>query len=289
MLKTISVEGYLAHTGDGYSLRHLSALDMNLHDDTIALTVTSPPYWNAIDYNIHARGDGEWHRDREYSALGNTYQSWMLNLAIVFDDVWNATVDGGFCAVVIGTILHDGKHYPAPFDLVTQLTEIGWDFHQDIVWNKVTGGVKRAGVFIQNPRLGYYYPNIMTEYIMVFRKGKNKRRGTEDTMPIDDVFTRDIANNVWHIAPVPPKTVDHPCPFPDELASRLIRLYSQAGDTVLDPFLGSGTTARMAVLAKRDVIGYDIEQKYLHLAYNRLYKPNKRKYQLLPRVEKVEV
>ena len=107
--------------------------------------------------------------------------------------------------------------------LVTErMLDIGWDFHQDIVWNKVTGGVKRAGVFIQKPRYGYYYPNIMTEYILVFRKPGVVRRSTKEALDIDDLFTRDIANNVWHIAPVPPNSIDHPCPFPEELVRRLI-------------------------------------------------------------------
>ena len=97
------------------------------------------------------------------------------------------------------------------------LRDIGWEFHQDIIWNKVTGGVKRAGLFIQRPQAGYYYPNIMTEYILVFRKPGEFRRGKKQALDIDDLFKRDIANNIWHIAPIPPRTIDHPCPFPEEL------------------------------------------------------------------------
>jgi site-specific DNA-methyltransferase (adenine-specific) len=207
----------------------------------------------------------------------------------VFTEVYRATIEGGFCAIVIGTILHKGKHYPAPFDLTTQLLSCGWNFHQDIIWNKVTGGVRRAGVFIQHPKPGYYYPNIMTEYILIFLKGKKPRYGTQNTLAIDDVFKRDIANNIWHIAPVPPKTIEHPCPFPDELVRRLVLLYSQEGDEILDPFLGSGQTARGALRFKRKCVGYDTEAKYLGLAHKRLYEAPQRKYQLLPKMEKQEV
>lgn len=259
-------------------------------DDTIALTITSPPYWNAIDYDLHASGgEGVWHRQREYEQFGKTYEQWLTCAIKVFKEVQRVTMEGGFCAVVIGTILKDKKHYPAPFHFTDRMLSIGWNFHQDIIWNKVTGGVKRAGVFIQHPRAGYYYPNIMTEYILVFRKGEVMRRDDENALPIDDLFKRDIANNIWHIAPVPPRTIEHPCPYPDEIVRRLTLLYSQRGDEVLDPFLGSGQTAKVALQNERIVVGYDIEKEYISLAVKRLKDTSKRKYQLLPSVEKARV
>ena len=152
----------------------------------------------------------------------------------------------------------------------------------------MTGGVKRAGVFIQHPRSGYYYPNIMTEYILVFRKPGAPRRGTARAMDIDELFKRDIANNIWHIAPTPPGVIDHPCPFPEELARRLIVLYSDEGDTVLDPFLGSGQTALAAVGRGRTCIGCDIEERYLNLAKSRvLDPPRSREFNLVPRFERI--
>ncbi len=87
-----------------------------------------------------------------------------------FKEVLRVTKPGGFCAIVIGTVLLNGRHYPVPFDLIARLSRSGWEFHQDIVWHKCTAGVKRAGVTIQKPYPGYYYPNIMTEYILIFRK-----------------------------------------------------------------------------------------------------------------------
>lgn len=262
-------------------------------DQSIALTLTSPPYWNAIDYDIHARKGAEaWHRERAYGAFGKDFEGYLENIDRVFREVWRATMEGGFCAIVIGTILNNKKHYPAPMMIVPILLNAGWDFHQDIIWNKVTGGVKRAGSFIQKPRAGYYYPNIMTEYILVFRKPGEPRRGTKQAMAIDDLFTRDIANNVWHIAPVPPRTIAHPCPFPDELARRLVVLYSQEGDEVLDPFLGSGQTAIAALREHRRCVGYDVEMEYLDLSRARIEeamqgREAKRKYHLLPRWDKV--
>lgn len=259
-------------------------------DNSIALTVTSPPYWNSIDYDLHAsEGSDKWYRNREYGQFGDTYESYLDKIATVFSEVLRTTIEGGFCAVVMGTILYKGKHFPAPFHLTERLTSLGWEFHQDIIWNKVTGGVKRAGSYIQRPMAGYYYPNIMTEYILVFRKEGKKRYDNRLALPVDDVFKRDVANNIWHIAPVPPNTIDHPCPYPDELVRRLVLLYSHEGDEVLDPFLGSGQTARVALQHGRRAVGYDIEPDYLILASERVHGESTRKFNLLPKFEKVPV
>ena len=278
------------YNGEGYRFYHQSCMQMReCQTSSIPLTVTSPPYWNAIDYGTHVSNETAWYRDRQYNTFGGSYEEWLGSIQEAFKEVYRVTAWGGFCAVVIGTILHEGRHYPAPFDLTSQLIEVGFRFHQDIIWNKVTGGVRRAGVFIQHPKPGYYYPNIMTEYVMVFLKGKKPRYGKGGTVELDEVFTRDIANNIWHIAPVPPRTINHPCPYPDELVRRLVLLYSQEKDEVLDPFLGSGQTARCALRYNRRAVGYEIEKQYLELACQRLHEPERRKYQLLPKMERKEI
>ena len=260
-------------------------------DESVHLTVTSPPYWNAIDYDLHsANGNDVWHRQRNYHALGETFAEYLQQIEDVFKQVLRVTVEGGFCAIVVGTILHKRKHYAAPMHITDRLVNIGWDFHQDIIWNKVTGGVKRAGVFIKYPRFGYFYPNIMTEYILVFRKPGEFRRGMLNEVPIDELYKRDIANNIWHIAPVPPKSINHPCAYPEELVRRLVLLYSQQDDWVLDPFLGSGQTALAALRLNRNCIGYDIEQTYIDLATQRIVEqPSSRKFNLVPRVQRLSV
>lgn len=87
------------------------------------------------------------------------------------------------------------------------------------------------------------------------------------------MFVKEIANNVWHVAPVPPGHLDHPCPFPDEIPYRLIQLYSYPGNTVLDPFLGSGQTTKVALALGRNAVGFDIVERYVRYAYNRLREP----------------
>ena len=262
---------------------------------SVALTVTSPPYWNAIDYDIHANGNGgQWYRTRRYKNGFASYAAYLDLMASIFDEVRRVTKPGGFCAIVIGTVLLEGQHVPVPFDLTGRLTRSGWEFHQDIVWHKTTAGVRRAGSTIQNPYPGYYYPNIMTEYVLIFRKPgapiyrqANGQRW-ESAFEIDDLFKLETANNVWHVAPVPPRLIQHPCPFPEEIPFRLIRMYSYKGDTVLDPFVGSGQTTKVAAALGRQAVGYDTEPAYIDYAARRLAEPLRiRSRQIVARFDKV--
>ncbi len=120
----------------------------------------------------------------------------------------------------------------------------------------------------------------MNEYILIFRKPGPKiftDRSSEEkagsNFPINRVFTLDIANNIWHIAPVPPGFIQHPSPFPEEIPYRLIRLYSYLSEVVLDPFVGSGQTLKVARALGRKFVGYEILSKYIDLATDRLNEP----------------
>lgn len=251
-----------------------------LLDSSVALTVTSPPYWNAIDYDIHAADKRQHYRTRAYSHGYSEYADYLAWLERIFIEVLRVTKPGGFCGLVVGTVLLNGKHYPVPFDVIPRLVQIGWEFHQDIIWHKCTAGVKRAGVTIQKPYPGYYYPNIMTEYILVFRKPgppiyqeRSLQQKEAAEIPINKLFTMDVANNIWHIAPVPPDHIDHPAPFPEEIPFRLITLYSYPGDLILDPFAGSGQTLKVAYWLDRQYVGYEIIQKYAELSKRRIPQP----------------
>lgn len=275
-----------------------SCLSMTeLADDSVVLTVTSPPYWNAIDYDVHAEDKSQDYRTRRYAEGYDDYEAYLAWIQRGFDEVLRVTKPGGLCAIVIGTVLLDGTLYPVPFDVVSRLTHSGWAFHQDVVWHKCTAGVKRAGVAIQKPYPGYYYPNIMNEYILIFRKPGPKiyKRRTQEqkeaaAYPINRLFTMDIANSIWHIAPVPPGFLDHPCPFPEEIPHRLITLYSYPGELVLDPFVGSGQTTKVAHALGRRYAGYDIIEKYVELARRRIDEPlYLRQEQLIARFKKIDI
>lgn len=256
---------------------HSSEHMPELEDGVVALTVTSPPYWNAIDYDRHAEDPTKNYRTRQYDAAYRDYQEYLDWLCRILREVHRVTTPGGYCAIVVGTVLLNGNLYPVPFHIASLLTQQGWLFHQDIIWHKCTAGVKRAGTSIQKPYPGYFYPNIMNEYILIFRKPGPRiyeTRSVEEKeaarYPIDRLFTMDIANNIWHIAPVPPNSIDHPAPFPEEIPYRLILLYSYPGDLILDPFAGSGQTLKVARNLGRRYVGYEVIEKYVALAERRI-------------------
>lgn len=259
----------------------------------ISLIVTSPPYWNAIDYDQHTQDSSKWFRTRK----GTEYEEYLDWLGRCFGECFRVLKPAGFCAVVIGTVLYKKKHYPLPHHFTSLMEKIGYEFHQDIIWSKVTGGVKRAGVTIQSPYPGYYYPNIMTEYILIFRKpsennsydGRSKKEKDENKIPIDDLFKKELANNIWHIAPVPPNQYNHPCPFPEEIPFRLISLFTYRGDAVLDPFLGIGTTTKVARWLERKYYGYEVKEAYVHIAIKRLNEPLKLRDQLITEYSKLNI
>ncbi len=262
-------------------------------DDAVDLVVTSPPYWNAIDYEQHVGDPDAWYRTRQ----GGPYEEYLEWLRACFQEVKRTIKPGGFCAAVIGTVLFNGQHYPVPHHFTTIMTEqLGYLFHDEIVWHKVTGGVKRAGVTIQKPYPGYYYPNIMCESILIFRqpgppiyRSRSEQDKESAEFEIDDLFKREIANNIWHIAPVPPNHLPHPCPFPEEIPYRLIRMFSYPGDLVLDPFVGIGTTAKVARALGRHFIGYDIHTEYLKTARRRIQEPLHLRKQLVATFNKMSV
>jgi len=263
-----------------------------IKDGQVDLVVTSPPYWNAIDYDTHVTDPAAWYRTRKPTP----YEHYLEWLGRCFGEVFRTLKPGGFCCVIVGTVLYRGRHYPLPHDVTDVMRRIGYCFHDEIIWHKVTGGVKRAGVTLQNPFPGYYYPNIMTEHILIFRKPgppiyRNVEQAIREASRIttDEIFVKEIANNVWHIAPVPPGHLPHPCPFPEEIPLRLILLYSHVGDLVLDPFAGIGTTCKVARHLGRRYVGYDIHEKYIEIARKRIDEPLHLRDQLIPVWQKIPI
>jgi site-specific DNA-methyltransferase (adenine-specific) len=227
----------------------------------ISLSVTSPPYHNAISYESHAKDAKINYRNR-YSLDYSKDYMFLLN------EVWNSTFEmlkpGGYLAVNVGSVLDNGFHYPLAEDIISELTRKSkWDFVRSIFWHKVTAGVKRAGSVIQHPYPGYWHPNIMTEHIILVRKpGAIK-------MPNLDV-PEEWLEPVWDLAPVPPRKIEHPAPYPEEIPHRLIRMFTDPNDWILDPFNGAGATTKAAKDLGRNAIGFDIEKKYIAIATKRL-------------------
>jgi DNA modification methylase len=228
----------------------------------VALVVTSPPYHNAISYESHAVNPSVNYRHRTALDYGLEY---LPTLNRVWDESWKLLRPGGYLAINTGTVLHNGEHFPLPQDIASQIleSELKWKFVKNIIWHKVTAGVKRAGSVIQHRLPGYWYPNIMTEHILIARKPG--RRGLRN-LDVPQEWWEDV----WDIAPVPPKTVEHPAPFPEDLPHRLIRMFTRHHDCVLDPFNGAGATTKAAIDLGRRAVGFDLESKYIAVAERRI-------------------
>jgi modification methylase len=239
---------------------------------SIQLTITSPPYRNAIDYNMHVSKNGGYYRGQTKIETAE----YLEDMVEIFNDkIYRITNSGGYCCIVIANEVIDGTILPLPHMLLSRLIEPfgNWNLHEEIIWHKVTGGTNRYGSFVINPYPKYYRANIMHEFILVLRKGdvNNGRTQRIEMLPAThEEWTKEIANSIWHIAPVPPGYIEHPCPFPEEIPYRLMKLYSYQGDTILDPFNGSGQTTKVAYHFQRQYIGIDVIKEYTKLAKERM-------------------
>jgi site-specific DNA-methyltransferase (adenine-specific) len=243
-----------------------------LQANSVQLTITSPPYRNAIDYDMHASGSGGYYRGK----LNLDTSDYLNDMADIFGDkVYRVTKEGGYCCIVIANEVVNGTILPLPHMLLSKLVQPygRWQLHEEIIWHKVTGGTNRYGSFVINPYPKYYRANIMHEFILILRKGdvNTGRTQRKNALPAThEEWTKEIANSVWHIAPVPPGYIDHPCPYPEEIPYRLMKLYSYENDVILDPFNGSGQTTKVVHHFGRRYVGIDLVQDYVKLARSRI-------------------
>ncbi len=229
-------------------------------DNKIILAFTSPPYHNAINYDDQIKKlNGEiryWER-KEIS-----YEYYKNFLIDRFKELYRIIKPGGHNVVNISPISWNGKRIALPFHFVSWMESIGWVFKEDIIWEKEIARDRRSGVLIQHPYPGYYYPSLVVEYVFVFQKpGESKERNNiyyfrsekekeENKIDLSD-YQGEKSKNIWRIRPVAPQENIHPCPFPLELAKRIIECYSYKGDTVIDIFTGSGQTNLAAEILGR--------------------------------------
>lgn len=245
-----------------------SATNIPITENKFRVTVTSPPYHNAINYKKHIARNS-WYRGN----LGVSLDDYLKQMEAAFLEVYRVTMESGFCCIVIGNEISNGSIVPLPHLLTERLCKPRgpWHFQEEIIWNKITGGLDRFGVTIQFPYPTYYHANVMHEHIIVLRKGRlvHQKDGSS-RFSVDEVMKKETSNSIWNIAPVPPRFIDHPCPFPEEIPQRLISLYSNKGDFVFDPFAGSGQTGKAAKYLERYFVGLEIEKKYTELSKKRI-------------------
>lgn len=252
-----------------YKLLQGDCLDLmnKMPDNVIDLTVTSPPYDNLRTYN------------------GNIKQWSFDKFKLIAEELYRITKDGGVVVWVVGDATIKGSETGTSFKQALWFKECGFNLHDTMIWIKDGGGAIGSNkCYTQN-----------FEYMFVFSKGSPKsinliydkpnksygidrsgtgRRKADGTIKIENrkpnkQFSR--RNNWWYIPVKKQKgTGNHPAVFPEQLANDHILSWSKECDLVFDPFTGSGTTGKMAVLNNRNFIGTEIDEEYIKIANERI-------------------
>ncbi|MBM4168107.1 MAG: site-specific DNA-methyltransferase [Ignavibacteria bacterium] len=236
-------ENRIIHT----SSEHMS----HLPDRSIHLMITSPPYNATKEY------------DNDLSL-----EEYLKLLRNVFSETFRVLVNGGRACINIANL--GRKPYIPLSDYISRIMiDIGFLMRGEIVWNKAASASPSTAwgswQSAANPILRDIH-----EYILVFSKGDFSRAIGNKTNTISRDQFLEWTKSIWTMNAVSAKKVGHPAPFPEELPYRLIQLYSFAGDVVLDPFMGSGTTAIAALRSDRSFVGYDTSREYIELAMSRI-------------------
>jgi site-specific DNA-methyltransferase (adenine-specific) len=239
------------NTPDKVNVVHCaSSRDMReLPDNSIHLMVTSPPYNVGKEY------------DKDYSL--NEYLGLLLD---VFSETYRVLINGGRACINVANIGRK-PYIPLNSHISDLMNRIGFNMRGEIIWNKSAsvGSSTAWGSWqsASNPTLRDVH-----EYILIFSKGTYSRKGGKSRITKEEFL--EFTKSIWNFPAVSAKKIGHPSPFPLELPTRLIKLYSFEGDIVLDPFLGSGQTAIAALNLNCKYIGYDISVEYSKLAEKRI-------------------
>lgn len=229
-------------------------------NDSIHLMVTSPPYYNA---------------PFDYPDLFKDYAEFLQLVEDLSKDLYRVLAPGRVACFVTDDMLVKGQKYPLVADVTRLMLEAGFRYRDRIVWVKPKGYVRisrRSGVLIQHPYPMYYYPDNIQESILIFQKGKFDYSYVRE-LPLklrekSRISLLDYNHDGWHLTvwnitnvlPLGDRPEKGIAAFPDEIPRRLIKLFSFHGETVLDPFLGSGTTMKVAQELGRNSWGYEIDR-----------------------------
>jgi len=241
-----------------------------LEDQSVHLVLTSPPYWTLKEYPS---------TEGQLGLIGD-YERFHDELDKVWRHCFRVLIPGGRLVCVVGDVClprrKHGRHMVMPLhaDIVVRARKIGFDNLTPILWYKIANAkyeVENGSSFLGKP----YEPNAIIkndiEFILMLRKPGGYRQPTEQQRAASRLSKDEHQawfQQVWSINGA--STRDHPAPYPEALAYRLIRMFSFVGDTVLDPFAGTGTTLLAAARCGRNAIGVEIEPSYAKKAKRRL-------------------
>lgn len=242
-----------------------------LDDHSVHLVVTSPPYANLKEYEP-GNPDQLGHID--------DYERFLDELDKVWRECYRVLVPGGRICCVVGDVnvarRNGGRHHVLPLsaDIRVRARKLGFDNLQGITWLKVANiklEASNSSRYLGKPNLPNGVIKNDTEHILFLRKPGYRSPSAameEDSFIPTEEYAR-LYSTIW--SDVRGASLkDHPAPYPPEISTRLIRMFSFAGDVVLDPFGGTGTTAYSALGLGRSSVTYEVEEKYIPLIRHRL-------------------
>jgi DNA modification methylase len=248
----------------------------NLQTKSAHLILTSPPYWTLKEYR---KSEGQ---------LGQVldYEEFLRELDRVWTNCFDALIPGGRLVCVVGDVClsrrkNEGRHTVVPLHASIQehCRKIGFDNLAPIIWYKISNAtyeVENGSGFLGKP----YEPNCVVkndiEFILMERKPGGYRTPDLPTRLLSIISAenhRRWFQQIW-TGLTGASTRHHPAPYPTELAERLIRMFSFVGDTVLDPFMGTGTTTVAAMKCGRNSVGFEVDEHYYRFATQRIAKEN---------------
>ncbi len=249
------------HTLINGDCRHMS----QIKDQSVQLIVTSPPYWQLKDYG-----------DERQIGFNDTYEQYVNNLNVVWSECYRILQDGCRLCINIGDqfarSLYYGRYKVIPIhsEIIRFCESIGFDYMGSIIWQKPTTMHTSGGASVMG---SYPYPRggimqIDFEYILLFRKQGKAPSISQKTREVSKLSNEEwntYFSSHWKVNGA--RQDRHIAVFPEEIPLRLIKMFSFVGDTICDPFMGSGTTALAARDCERNSIGYEINPQF-RLFYN---------------------
>jgi DNA modification methylase len=229
----------------------------SLSDGSVHLVFTSPPYYNAREYNNF-----------------HSFQDYINKMKKIFGKIYRVLENGRYVIVNVSPINSGrpgrefaSKRYPIHFEFHNILKESGYTFIDEIYWVKQEASVpRRIGAYLNLRKPLTYKPNNITENILVYRKDvgnlidENLKHYDNGKVNLDDDSNSLLTSNCWYISPVSSRK--HPAVFPEKLCENILKFYSFKGDTILDPFAGSGTIAKVSLKMGRIPILIEKNKKY---------------------------
>jgi len=238
-----------------------------LDKSSVHLVVTSPPYFNA---------------PFDYPDLFKSYKEFLTLIQNVARELKRVMDKGRIACFVCDDTLIQGKKYPVVADITKILISKGFKYRERILWVKPEGYIRisrRSGVLLQHPYPMYYYPDNLQETILIFQKGEyNYSRIPEELRRESELDIGEVQKGKWYLSvwnitnvlPINNRLEKGIAAFPDEIPYRLIKLFSHKGETVLDPFMGSGTTLKVSRKLERKAVGYEIDIELLPIVKEKL-------------------